>query len=148
MCIRDRGLGDGEETAVIGEDRGELTGAYIPHGSGVADKALQRRIVEENDITVGRHPAVRLDVLGAGGVSRGEGRCRVLPDAGVPARRGDQTAVSEDSGVGCLLEVGVRHAPGWFVGGCPGFGVNAVPMPLSASVSSLGMIQSLSLIHI
>lgn len=130
---------------MIGEDAAEFPRAHLPHRTVVAEEAFESRVVEEHHVAIGRHLAVCLDVVDTGGVSDGERRRCVLPDAGILARRGDQTAVSEDSGMPCLREVRVRHAPGRVLLGppWPGFGVKALPMPLRASVSSLGMIHSL-----
>src|SRR6218665_379395 len=134
------GLAGGEQTTVVGEQGPQFACADVRHGAIVSVQPGERRIVEQHNVAVGGDVTVGLDVFGTRRVCGGEGCGRVLPHTGVLARRGDKTAVGEDSGVTRLLEVRVRHAPGVFVGG---FGVNAEPMPLSASVSSLGMIHSL-----
>ena len=126
------------------EQGAQLTCTHLTDGPGVAGESCDVVIVEEHHVAARCDLTIGLDVLDAGGMGGRESPGGVLPDAGVLARRGDQTTVGEDSGIPRLREVRVRHAPGSvFDGPWPGFGVNALPMPLSASVSSLGMIQSL-----
>lgn len=129
---------------MVREQSSELPRPDLMDAASVVGETDEVRVVEQHHVAVRGDLAVRLDVLRTGGMSGREGRGRVLPDAGVLALRGDETAMGEDSGVPRLREVRVRHAPGSvLVGPCPGFGVNALPIPFSASVSSLGMIQSL-----
>ena len=68
-------------------------------------------IVEEHDLAVGRQVAIGLDERRAGGMRGRERRDRVLRDALVAHRVGDESAVSEDPGDGSADEIGVdRHA--------------------------------------
>src|SRR5690606_18709316 len=96
--------------------------------------------VEEDHISVSGHLTVGLDVLRSRGLRGRECTRRVLPQRRLAVR--DEAAVREDPRVPRPGEEGVRHAPGCEPPG-PWRGVNALPMPLRASVSSLGTIHSL-----
>lgn len=135
-----------QKAAVVSEQSGEFDRTHLIDSPWIAGKALKCRVMEEHDVTVCGDLAVGLYVLGSRGMSGCEGGGRVVPDTGILARRGEKTTMGEDSRMPRLAEIGVRHTPGGgLVGGWPdpGRGVKAVPMPLSASVSSLGMIHSL-----
>ena len=111
--------------------------------------------MEEHHDAVGGEVAVRLDVAAAGGVRGGDGGERVLDDGVRGILGGHEAAVGEDARSRRALEPRVRHGAG-------GSAIEAGParrraaaaasaiepekaplMPLSASVNSLGMIQSL-----
>src|SRR5690606_16677621 len=81
-------------------------------------------------------------VLGTRSLGRRESARRVLPQGRVAD--GHQAAMGEDPRVPRSGEERMRHASGRESADAePGRGVKALPIPLSASVSSLGMIHSL-----
>lgn len=133
-----------KKPAMIFEHRPQVACRDAIHGARIAREALKRLVMEQHHVAVCCHLAIGLDVFDSGSVCCCKSGGRVLPHAGAFAHRGNETAVGENSGITRSRKKRVGHAPGGVLGGVwSGFGVNADPMPLRASVSSLGMIQSL-----
>ena len=108
--------------------------------------------MEEHHRAVGGQMTVRFDIPCAGRMCGRDGGERVLDDTVGDVSRGDQPAVREHARARGAVEPAVGHDTGGSAGLTSGAvrwatsatdPANAVLMPLSASVNSLGMIQSL-----